>query len=120
MEQPHGMEVPGDIVCRLKKAIYGLRTAPRYWQQKIYQVLANTGFKPFQFDENVYRRDNITISTYVDDFIVLSPDKAIIVSVVELLGYELYVKDLGDLSLFLGIEIQLNTNGIRISHKAKI
>jgi hypothetical protein len=24
MEQPHGMEVPGNMVCRLKKAIYGL------------------------------------------------------------------------------------------------
>ena len=51
---------------------------------------------------------------------VLSPDKAATASMVKLLGRELRVKDLGDLLLFLGIEIQLNTDGIRISHKAKI
>ena len=29
VEQPYGMEVPGDYVCRLKKAIYSLKTTPR-------------------------------------------------------------------------------------------
>jgi len=62
----------------------------------------------------------MTISTYIDDFMVLGPDKATTASMVKLLGRELRVKDLGDLSLFLGIEIQLNADGIRISHKAKI
>ena len=29
------MEVPGDYVCRLKKAIYGLKTTPRRWAAKL-------------------------------------------------------------------------------------
>jgi hypothetical protein len=31
VEQPHGMEQPGDLVYKLKKALYGLKTAPRRW-----------------------------------------------------------------------------------------
>jgi len=62
----------------------------------------------------------MTIATYINDFMVLGPNKAIIVSMVELLGQELRVRDLGALSLFLSIEIQLNNNSIRISYKAKI
>jgi len=33
------MEVPGDYVCRLKKAISGLKTAPRRWAAKLKSVL---------------------------------------------------------------------------------
>jgi len=46
VEQPYGMEVPGDYVCRLKKAIYGLKTTPRRWAAKLKSVLEARGFKP--------------------------------------------------------------------------
>jgi len=120
IEQPHGMEIPGNLVCKLKKAIYGLRTAPRRWQQTLRKVLADAGFTPLKFDENVYRRGNITISTYVDDFMIICPDPRDAEDVVELLSKELRVKDLGDMSLFIGIEINQCADGIRISHRAKI
>ncbi|KAI1002498.1 hypothetical protein K3495_g5706 [Podosphaera aphanis] len=31
IEQPHGREKPGDLVCKPHEAIYGLKTAPRRW-----------------------------------------------------------------------------------------
>ena len=46
IEQPHGIEQRGDLVCKLKKALYGLRTAPHRWQQKLQTVLKAAGFKP--------------------------------------------------------------------------
>ena len=44
IEQPHGKELPGDLVCKLHKAIYGLKTAPRRWQLKLRQVLNEMKF----------------------------------------------------------------------------
>ena len=63
VEQPHAMEVPGNLVCRLNRAIYGLRTAPRRWQEKLKSCLLNVGFSPFKYDPNVYRRGDELIST---------------------------------------------------------
>jgi len=120
IEQPHGMEKPGNLVCKLKKAIYGLRSAPRRWQQTLRKILADAGYKPLKFDENVYRRGDITISTYVDDFMIVCPSSQDADSVVELPSKKLRVKDLGDMSLFIGIEIKQGADGIRISHHAKI
>ena len=120
VEQPHGMEQPGNLVCKLKRAIYGLRSAPRRWQQTLRKILSEAGFKPLKFDENVYRRDDVTISTYVDDFMIVCSNPRDADDVVERLGKALRIKDLGDMSLFIGIEIKQGTDGIRISHHAKI
>ncbi|POS83503.1 hypothetical protein EPUL_005004, partial [Erysiphe pulchra] len=35
IEQPHGREEPGNLVCKLRKAIHGLKTARRRWQEKL-------------------------------------------------------------------------------------
>ena len=38
IEQPHGREHPGNLVCKLNKSIYGLKTAPRRWQEKLVRM----------------------------------------------------------------------------------
>lgn len=76
------MEVAGDLVYKLKKALYGLRTAPRRWQQKLRAVLASIGFTSLKHDQNVFRREDIMISTYVDDFMVLNVSDSVINAVI--------------------------------------
>ena len=46
IEQPQGFEVHGkeSHVCRLKKALYGLKKAPRAWYSKIDTYLQGMGF----------------------------------------------------------------------------
>ena len=46
MCQPQGFQVPGreHLVCRLQKALYGLKKAPRAWYIKIDTYLGEQGF----------------------------------------------------------------------------
>ena len=46
MKQPPGYEEGGPrTVCRLRKAIYGLRQAPRAWHAKLNSTLEGMGFR---------------------------------------------------------------------------
>ena len=56
MEQPQGFIIPGQEhkVCRLKKAIYGLKQASRAWNQQFHGVLTKLGFTWMFADAGVY------------------------------------------------------------------
>jgi hypothetical protein len=41
-------------VCRLKKALYGLRQAPRAWHSRINGYLQSMGFTESEADSNLY------------------------------------------------------------------
>jgi ATP-binding cassette subfamily B (MDR/TAP) protein 1 len=43
MKQPEGFEIKGKehYVCKLQKAMYGLKQASRAWYEKISEVLLN-------------------------------------------------------------------------------
>jgi hypothetical protein len=47
MEQPPGYvdQTRPHLVCRLKKALCGLKQAPRAWSDKIGQYLITSGFQ---------------------------------------------------------------------------
>ena len=47
MTQPEGFVVPGkeDHVCKLLKAVYGIKQAPRLWNQTFVAGLLRYGFK---------------------------------------------------------------------------
>lgn len=77
IEQPHLRESNENLVCKLHKAICGLKTAPRRWQEKLRNVLQQNGYHSFKFYPNVFRRSNTIISTYVDDFMIISHSEAI-------------------------------------------
>ena len=108
VEFPHGYEVEGQV-CRLNRALYGLKQSPRLWQQKLRATLSKLGYYPLSNDNCIYtsneRLHGITIITYVDDFLLLGRNIVKIQELKEILSKEFDMKNLGTCSQFLGVRI---------------
>ena len=70
----HRLENNTNLVCRLKKSIYGLKQSPRAWYGKLSHFLINYGFKVSHSDNSLFTKhkgnDTIVVLVYVDDIIV--------------------------------------------------
>lgn len=108
----------GNKVCRLKKALYGLRQAGRQWNRRLDQELQRLGLKPLNSDPCVYLRgqggDLLMGVVYVDDILLISRKLDDIAKIKEGLLKSFDVKDLGDVKCCLGIEFIRNKNGYSI------
>jgi hypothetical protein len=75
IEQPEGFQLSEnvDYVCKLKKALYGIKQAPRSWYSRLDKYLQQAGFRKGSADNNLYikvTQDSILlIEVYVDDII---------------------------------------------------
>lgn len=75
IEQPEGFKFKDDpnIVCRLKKALYGLNQAPRVWYERLDKYLTNEGFQKGSADNNLYFKTDsgktLIVVVYFDDII---------------------------------------------------
>jgi histone deacetylase 1/2 len=100
----------------LDNALYGLKQAPRPWYSRLSSKLLTLGFFASKSDTSlfIYHKSNVTIFMliYVDDIIVASSSQAATDAVLRDLIQEFALKDLGDLNLFLGVEVQKMHNGI--------
>ena len=73
IEQPEGFFLfeKEDYVCRLKKALYGLKRSPRTWYAHLDGYLHQQGFNNGSVEKNLYVKvdqDNLTIiELYVND-----------------------------------------------------
>jgi hypothetical protein len=57
VKQPPGFIIgQGDKVLKLRKALYGLRQAPRAWNSKLDKELIALGFVRSKLEHAVYRR----------------------------------------------------------------
>ena len=56
MKQPKGFAVKGkkELVCKLKKSLYGLKQSPRMWYQKFDAFIWGLGFTRSKVDHYVY------------------------------------------------------------------
>ena len=76
VQQPSGFVIAGEEhrVLRLRKALYGLRQAPRAWNIKLDASLASLGFTKCATEHALYTRrlraGLVIIGVYVDDLIV--------------------------------------------------
>ena len=59
IEQPKGFPLieEKDMVCILKKALYGLKRAPRTWYVRLYKYLAKLVFYKGMIDINLYLKE---------------------------------------------------------------
>jgi hypothetical protein len=128
MAQPKGFVVKEkeNMRCRLKKSIYGLKQASRQWYLKFDRTI-----KGFEFKENV--KDNCVYAKfkngkykflilYVDDILLASSDVNLLMETKKFLSSNFDMKNLGDVSFVLEIEIHRNRRKgvLGLSQKAYI
>ena len=57
-DQPEGFVVPGkeDLVCKLKRSLYGLKQSPRQWYKRFDSFMLAHRFMRSQYDSCVYMK----------------------------------------------------------------
>lgn len=111
MTQPEGFVQKGEEtkVCRLKRAIYGLKQSARAWNEKLNQSFIGLGFKRSKLEYCVYfKRVNdkiIIIATFVDDLFCFSDGSNLIKETKSELMRQFKMTDLGIASYFLGVNM---------------
>jgi hypothetical protein len=114
IQQPEGFNDGTTRVCRLNKALYGLKQSPRIWYQTLSTFLIQSGYTPLNSDQSVFVRGNNYIAVYVDDLLLLGPDKAEIQRVKDLLTIRFTMTDLGPVAFYLGIEVRRDRQNRRL------
>jgi hypothetical protein len=126
MQQPPGFvdQDHPSYVCKLRKAIYGLKQAPRAWYHELRTFLLHSGFKNSHADTSLFvlttAGQKMYILVYVDDIIITCDNTKMIDSFVDVLAHRFSIKDLGQLSYFLGVEVVPNQQGILLSQRRYI
>lgn len=124
MEYPTGFEDPIhlEFVCKLHKSLYGLKQAPQAWFLRLSQALLDLGFTDSTVDTSLFSLHrkfvSIFVLFYVDDIIVTSTTSNAVHALISQLKLEFALKDLGDLSFFLGIQATRDSNGLHL-HQGK-
>ena len=111
MAQPEGFIKEGkeDMVCLLKKSIYGLKQASRQWYLKFHDTITSFGFKENIVDRCVYLKISgskfMFLVLYVDDLLIASSDLGLLRETKDFLSKNFEMKDMGEASFVIGIEI---------------
>ncbi|GJX97990.1 putative ribonuclease H-like domain-containing protein, partial [Tanacetum coccineum] len=120
--QPPGFKDPDhpDKVYKVVKALYGLHQAPRAWYETLANYLLGNGFKRGKIDQTLFNKkqkgDILLVQVYVDDIIFGSTNKELCTGFEKLMKDKFQMSSMGELTFFLGLQVQQKVDGIFISH----
>jgi hypothetical protein len=99
-----------ELVCILKKSLYGLKQSPKMWYQKFDTYVLGLGFLRSKVDYYVYSKQVgdhfIYVVLYVDDMLLIGNNKEIIKDVKSQLSSKFDTKDIGAANFILGMGIK--------------
>lgn len=123
MYLPEGCKMPKGKVCKLIKAIYGLKKAPLYWYTEFDKFMKGKGFQKAVSDVCLYIKTNgknhFYVCVYVDDIVITGSDENQI-SILKLeMSKAFKIKDLGLLNYYLGMNIKqdIDNGTIHVNQK---
>ncbi|KAK0591710.1 hypothetical protein LWI29_006734 [Acer saccharum] len=124
LEQPFGYVVKDqeDKVLKLKKALYGLKKAPRAWNSRIDKYFQQNGYVKYPHKHALYSKTNkngdiLLVCLYVDDLIFTGNNQSMFEEFKEAMIREFEMTDIRLMSYYLGIEVKQREEGIFISQE---
>ncbi|KAL8160866.1 hypothetical protein V2J09_012355 [Rumex salicifolius] len=128
MSQPEGFVEDGkeDLVCLLRKSIYGLKQASRQWYIKFHDTITAFGFTENIVDQCIYLKVSGSkfafLVLYVDDILIAGSDLSLLKETKSFLSSNFEMKDMGEASYVIGIEISRDRSQrtLGLSQKAYI
>ncbi|GJT75240.1 putative ribonuclease H-like domain-containing protein [Tanacetum coccineum] len=119
--QPPGFEDPQfpDKVYKVEKALYDLHQAPRAWCETFSTYLIEHGFRRGTIDKTLFikkdKGDILLVQVYDDDIIFGSIKKSLCNEFEGLMHKRFQMSTMGELTFFLGLQVQQKEDGIFIS-----
>ena len=113
MTLPKGLNIKdNNLVCKLKKSLYGLKQSSRVWYERLDSYLVSHGFTKREADSNIYiyRSDTqfIILAIYVDNTLLITNDDIILLDKTkQSLHSEFDMTNLGPIfnSTILGLQV---------------
>lgn len=118
MKQPPGFVKDGkeDLVCKLRKSIYGLKQSARVWNETLHKVLIELGLKQASADDCLYVLEgtvnSVYVLVYVDDILVTSNSDVYVERVRKKLQERFITENLGEVRNYLGMRIERSNDGM--------
>jgi Reverse transcriptase (RNA-dependent DNA polymerase) len=111
LQQPPGYEEgPSNLACHLRRALYGLRQAPRQWHARLKKELEDIGFHESEADPGLFiyhdKDGPIYLLVYVDDIIVAAKELAAVEWAKNKIKTVFEARDLGEAQIYLGMLIE--------------
>ena len=120
MSQPEGYEQPGkeDMVCKLKRSLYGLKQSPRCWNHAFRSFMESIGFEQSAADPCVYIQPTTLsiVAVYVDDLILVTQTEGEMMDLKAKFKNQFRMKDMGEIHYCLGMSMQ-KCDGKLIMHQ---
>jgi hypothetical protein len=124
VRQPPGFESEKypHQVYKLRKALYGLKEAPRAWYGRLRGLLFERGFEMGKVDQTLFLlrqgRDILIVQVYVDDIVFGGSSNSLVARFAEDMSREFEMSMMGELQFFLGLQIKQSKEGTFV-HQAK-
>lgn len=123
MQIPSGIETSNTTnkVCILRKSLYGLKQSPKAGFNRMTRVVKVDRFTQCQLDHTIFFKHSLdektTLFIVIVDDIVITEDDHKQVERLKNFGKRIWVKDLGQLKYFLGMEIARTKDDIYMSRR---
>lgn len=107
IEQPEGFNDGTNKVCKLNRAINGLKQSGRVWNIKLVKSLKSFGLIQSKMDPCVFyeKSQNLLLAIWVDDIFIFWKDKSILDLLKKSLNSTFKMKDMGTATNCVGIRI---------------
>lgn len=123
-QQPEGYIVPGKegLVWKLNKSLYGLKQSGKNWNDLLSKELLLENFNQSIIDPCMFvkvdENKRIIILVWVDDILIAANNLDTVTEVKTLLKQKFDMKDLGQISRFLGVDFIIKPNEIQMNQRA--